>query len=76
MQTFFRKSMKARELPLDWQRQGRFAPDDDVSVLITPVTEPEASSSPKRFIGAGRGLFQSAREVDAYLRRSRDAWRS
>ena len=30
----------------------------------------------KRFLGKGRGLFASAREVDAYLRRNREAWKS
>ena len=75
MRALYRKSMKARELPADWQKQAQLAPDDEVIVVITPAPE-EKVASPKRFIGAGKGLFRSAREVDAYIRRNREAWQS
>jgi len=75
MSGLYQKSMKARELPAKWREEGRFAPDDQVIVTITSAGTKE-SSSPKRFIGAGKGLFASAREVDAHIQRNRDAWES
>ena len=45
--------------------EGCFSPDDEVTVTITPAVA-GAGGSPKRFIGRGKGLFASAREVDAY----------
>lgn len=75
MRTVYKRSVEARELPARWRKEGRFAPDDRVTVVITPATHEELGS-PKRFIGAGKGLFGSARDVDAYVRRSRDAWES
>ena len=67
--------MKARELPAKWRKEGCFSPDDEVTVTITPAVS-GAGGSPKRFIGRGKGLFASAREVDAYLRHNREAWKS
>ena len=75
MRTLYKKSVAARDLPAEWREEGRFAPDDRVTVVITPAGR-DGAGSPKRFIGAGKGLFASAREVDAYLRRQRDAWDS
>ena len=75
MKTLYKRSLAARELPAEWREEGRFAPDDQVTGVITPAGG-EGAGSPRRFIGAGRGLFASAREVDAYLRRLRDAWGS
>ncbi len=75
MRTLYKKSVTARELPAEWREEGCFAPDDQVTVVITPAGRRKVGS-PKRFIGAGRGLFASAREVDAYIRRNRDAWDS
>jgi hypothetical protein len=75
MKSLYRKSMKARELPAEWRREGCFSPDEEVTVTITPAIA-EVSGSPRRFIGKGTGLFASAREVDAYLRRNREAWKS
>ena len=71
----YRKSVKACELPADWREAGQFEPDEQVTVTITAERQ-NSGGSPKRFIGAGRGLFASAREVDVYLRRSRNSWRS
>ena len=77
MRTLYKKSVTARELPAEWREEGRFAPDDRVTVVITPAGAAGAGAgSPRRFIGAGRGLLKSVREVDAYLRRQRDAWDS
>jgi hypothetical protein len=75
MKSLYRKSVKARELPAEWQREGSFSPDDEVTVIITPAVA-GVGASPRRFIGKGKGLFASAREVDAYLRRTREAWKS
>ena len=71
----YRKSLRASELPAEWREAGRFAPDEQVTVTITAENQ-EKRGSPKRFIGAGKGLFASAREIDAYLSRNRDRWRA
>ncbi len=83
MKARYRKSLRACELPAEWRAAGHFAPDEQVTVTITPDSQDtgtpdsqDTGGSPKRFIGAGKGLFASAREVDTYLRRSRNAWRS
>jgi hypothetical protein len=75
MKSFYRKSVKARELPAEWRKEGHFSPDDEVTVTITPSVA-GVGGSPKRFIGQGKGLFASAREIDVYLRRNREAWKS
>jgi hypothetical protein len=75
MKSSYTKSVKARELPAAWRKEGRFSPDDEVTVTITPAAA-GMGGSPKRFIGKGKGLFASAREVDAYLRRNREGWKS
>jgi hypothetical protein len=76
MKALYKKSILAQELPAKWQKEGCFAPDDRVTVVITPAGREMAAGSPKRFIGAGKGLFASAREINAYIRRNRDAWNS
>jgi hypothetical protein len=64
MKSLYRKSVKARELPAEWREEGRFSPDDEVTVTITPAVA-GVGGSPRRFIGRGKGLFASAREVMA-----------
>jgi hypothetical protein len=65
------RTMKARDIPRSWQVE---LPDEAVvEVVITPLPSAGASS-PRRFLGAGRGLFSSAAEVDSYIRHNRDAW--
>jgi hypothetical protein len=65
------RTMKARDIPRSWQVE---LPDEAVvEVVITPLP-PAGASSPRRYLGAGRGLFSSAAEVDSYIRRHRDAW--
>jgi hypothetical protein len=77
MSTTLRKTVPARELPAAWQEEGRFAPEKPVTVTVEPaVGTTGRPASPLRFIGAGRGLFGSAREIDEHLRRQRDAWAS
>jgi hypothetical protein len=71
--TTYSKTVKARELPAEWREEWRFAPDEQVTITIVRE-HPKPGDSPKRFIGAGKGLFASAREIDAHLRRQRDAW--
>ncbi len=68
----YKRSVKGSDLPAKWQEEGRFAPDERVSVVIAPE-RPPASESPKRFIGVGKGLFASAGDIDACIRRHRDA---
>jgi hypothetical protein len=76
MKALYKKSILAQELPAEWQEEGRFAPNDRVTVVITPADRETVAGSPRRFIGAGKGLFGSAREINAYIRRNRDAWDS
>jgi hypothetical protein len=75
MGVLYRKSLKVGDLPLEWREAVHLLPDDEVTVVIMPARG-GGSVSPRHFIGAGKGLFASAREVDAYLSRRRDAWRS
>jgi hypothetical protein len=75
MASVFSKTIKARDLPRDWREEGRFAPDEEVRVIVRPAGGYE-NDSPTRFIGAGKGVFGSAKEIDAYLQRNRDAWQS
>jgi hypothetical protein len=37
MKTLYKKSVSARELPPEWQKEGEFAPDEQVSVWIEPT---------------------------------------
>ena len=68
-----RKTVKARDIPRSWQVELPDDPEATVEVVITPLPN-RGGPSPKRFLGAGTGLFASAAEVDAYIRRNRDAW--
>lgn len=70
-----RKTLKARDIPPSWEAELPDDPEAVVEVVITPLT-PTDEASPKRFLGAGKGLFSSAAEVDAYIRRNRDAWQA
>jgi hypothetical protein len=36
MKTLYKKSVLARELPLEWQEEGRLGPEDRVTVWIEP----------------------------------------
>ena len=76
MKALYKKSIPAQELPAKWQEEGCFAPGDRVTVVITPAGRETSAGSPRRFVGAGKGLFTSAREINAYIRRNRDAWNS
>ena len=40
MKMLYKKSLKARELPLEWQQEGSFTPDEQVTVCIEPA-DPE-----------------------------------
>ncbi|HEX6014155.1 MAG TPA: hypothetical protein VFY87_20630 [Geminicoccaceae bacterium] len=71
-----RKTVAARELPTDWQREGQFAPEDQVTVTVAPASQGTSCGSLRRFIGAGQGLFPSARAIDEHLDRQRDEWAS
>jgi hypothetical protein len=76
MATKLRKIVSARELPASWREEGRFAPEERVTVTVEAAPASEATGSPLRFLGAGKGLFASAQEIDDYLRQQRDSWGS
>ena len=65
-------TIPARDLPASWRKEGQFAPDQQVSVTVVPAPPP--GGSPPDYLGAGKGLFASAAEIDEYLREQRDAW--
>ena len=71
--TIIRRRLKARDIPTSWQVDLSEDPETLVEVTIAPV-DAVRMRSPRQFLGAGRGLFRSASEADAYLRRQRDAW--
>lgn len=69
-----RKTVVARELPGEWQREGRFAPEEQVTVTIELTSGITSRAPLRRFLGAGHGLFASAHAIDAHLDRQRDEW--
>jgi hypothetical protein len=71
-----RKTIAARELPPDWQREGQFAPEDRVEVTVAPASQGRPRRPLRRFIGVGQGLFGSKQAVDEHLDRQRDEWAS
>jgi hypothetical protein len=74
MSATLRKTVPARELPASWREEGRFAPEEPVTVTIEPVAATTARVHlPSWFFGAGRGLFASTRAIDHHLRRQLDA---
>lgn len=75
MAEVYSRLVKASELPTAWREEAQLAPDQEVLITVRPATA-RAAGSPKRFIGAGKGLFASAQEVDEYLQRHRDAGQS
>ena len=68
-----RKTLKARDIPASWDVALPDDPETTVEVVITPAPQRDERSL-RRFFGAGKGLFSSAAEIDAYIRRNRDAW--
>ena len=69
-----RKVLRSRDIPSSWQVDLPDDPEAPVEVMITPLARHTTDRSPKRFLGAGKGLFSSAAEIDAYLQRNRDTW--
>lgn len=65
-----RKTLRLRDLPASWAVPGD--PDAPVTVVITPGAAGKVRSL-SSFIGAGRGVYASAREADRHIRRGRDA---
>jgi hypothetical protein len=68
-----RKMVTARELPREWLGGRAVAPETPLTVTV----ELEAPLPRRRLvdsIGAGRGAFASPDDVDAFIRRERDAW--
>jgi hypothetical protein len=68
-----RETLRAADIPRSWQVELPESPETTVEVAITPLL-PAPAVSPKRFLGAGRGLFASAAEIDSYIRGCRDVW--
>ena len=68
-----RKIVRLREIPSSWKVRSMGRPDELLTVTI--VREGAAATRPlASYIGTGPGVFGSAAEVDADLRRARDAW--
>ena len=68
-----RKIVRFREIPSSWKVRPMGRPDELLTVTI--VREGSVSTRPLTgYIGAGQGVFDSAAEVDAQVRRERDAW--
>ena len=63
MATPYKKTIAARELPAEWREEGRVAPDDRVTVVITPAGGRGEAGPPKRFLGAGKGLLGGGGET-------------
>jgi hypothetical protein len=70
-----RRKLRVRELPPSWREDLLDDPEATVEVTIRTLSY-EDRRSPKRFLGAGRGLFASSEEIDAHLRALRDEWES
>lgn len=66
-----RKTLRVRDIPASWAVPGD--PDAPVTVVITPGAKASGRSL-SSFIGAGRGVYASAREANRHIRRERDAW--
>lgn len=68
-----RRNVRLRDIPASWKVELPGEPDTPVTVVITPGSA--AGGRPlSSFIGAGRGVFGSPKEVDSHLRQQRDAW--
>ncbi|HJU04690.1 MAG TPA: hypothetical protein VJ692_06010 [Nitrospiraceae bacterium] len=57
-------------------QSAELTPGATADVIIIPETPPAASSSLARLIGTAKGGFASPSDVDAFIRRERDAWHS
>ena len=44
MRALLKKTVPARELPPEWQQEGQFAPDEQVTVYVEPA-DPELASA-------------------------------
>ena len=68
-----RKNVRVRDIPAAWNVRALGEPDTTVTVTIVPT-----SSTPSRplgsYIGAGKGVYGSAAEADAHIRKERNAW--
>jgi ABC-type sulfate transport system substrate-binding protein len=70
-----RRTVKASDIPKSWQVDLPDDPEASVTVLITPAGKPE-NRRLVDFIGAGKGVYGTREEADAYLHNLRDEWRS
>ena len=73
MATTLRKTVSAHEFLAPWREEGSFAPDEQVTVTVEATPPRGAPESQLRFLGAGKGLFASAREIDEYLPQQRNS---
>ena len=66
-------TVKAGDIPKSWQVDLPDDPEAPVTVLITPAGKPSGRRLVD-FIGAGKGVYGSREEADAYIRNLRDEW--
>lgn len=68
-----RRTVRAGEIPSSWHIDLADGPDAMVEVVVTPLSRPRGSS-PRRFVGAGKGLYADATEIDSDISAERDSW--
>ena len=68
-----RKILKARDIPPSWQVELPDDPDAPVTVTISPAEKPSGRRLVD-FIGAGKGVYKTRDEADAYIRQLREEW--
>jgi len=54
------KTVAARNLPESWRNEGRFAPDDAVTVTLAPAVAVPSAGRLRRLVGVGRGSLRLA----------------
>ena len=55
-------------------RSSELPPGSQADVIVLLETSPAPEQPLASFIGAGKGCFSDAAEVDAFIRAERDAW--
>ena len=64
-------TVRAGDIPKSWQVDLPDDPEAPVTVLVTPAGKP-SNRRLVDFIGAGKGVYGSREEADAYIRNLRD----
>ena len=68
-----RRTVRAGEIPSSWHIDLADGPDAMVEVVVTQLPRPQRSS-PRRFVGMGRGVYADAAEIDSHVSAERDSW--